>query len=238
MPISDRYMMATRARTARITGSPAAGHDISRDEPSLAIVYRETETDYIGEWAAGFGFVDVHFPKDTTRELTDAEKALYRGKVIEVGGMTRPILIPCCDLHNQSCEPPAELCCRSCTEAGHPEHPRGVQCVLATRPKLCCEFHANRPNGLPCDGACCHECDGLTGPGVPIELPAEFVLTDEEFAATSIRMPQAAPVPDLAIPFCPTCGDPVTSGCYPAQGICAVVDGDETATAPNPGGAL
>lgn len=135
MPNSDRYMMATRARTARITGSPAAGHDdISRDEPSLAIVYRETEIDYIGEWATGFGFINVHFPKDTTRELTDAEKALYRGKAIEVGGMVRPTVISCCDLHNQHCEPPSELCCRSCTEAEHPAHPHGVQCVLDTRP--------------------------------------------------------------------------------------------------------
>lgn len=25
---------------------------------------------------------------------------------------------------------------------------------------------------------------------------------------------------DLYIPSCPRCGDPVTSGCYPASGIC------------------
>ncbi|WBB94113.1 hypothetical protein [Verrucosispora sp. WMMC514] len=36
----------------------------------------------------------------------------------------------CCDLHNANCEPPADLCCRGCTEAAHPEHPRGVPCVL------------------------------------------------------------------------------------------------------------
>lgn len=124
---SDRYMMATRAETGR-------GTDISRDEPSLAIIYGEEGCCFVGEWATGLGFVNVHFPKDTTRELTDDEKALYRGKAIEVGGMVRPIVIPCCDLHNQNCEPPSELCCRSCTEAGHPEHPRGVQCVLDTRP--------------------------------------------------------------------------------------------------------
>lgn len=29
---------------------------------------------------------------------------------------------------------------------------------------------------------------------------------------------------DIHIPSCPTCGDPVTSGCYPAEGICAVAD--------------
>ncbi len=33
--------------------------------------------------------------------------------------------------------------------------------------------------------------------------------------------------PDLHVPLCPTCGDPVTSGCYPADGICAVVDDED-----------
>lgn len=28
------------------------------------------------------------------------------------------------------------------------------------RPAPCCEHHTNRPNGLPCDGACCHGCPG------------------------------------------------------------------------------
>lgn len=84
--MADRYIMATRACTAGNT-------DISRDEPNLAIVYSETNDCYIGEWAAGFGFVNVLFPKDTTRELTDAEKDHYRGKYIEVGGMLRPIRI-------------------------------------------------------------------------------------------------------------------------------------------------
>lgn len=28
--------------------------------------------------------------------------------------------------------------------------------------------------------------------------------------------------PDIRIPDCPTCGDPVTSGCYPADGICVI----------------
>jgi hypothetical protein len=36
----------------------------------------------------------------------------------------------CCDLHNAHCEPPGELCCHECTEAAHPDHPRGASCVL------------------------------------------------------------------------------------------------------------
>lgn len=120
--MSDRYMIATAAT------HPVG--DLSRPDGGLAIVYDETAHDYIGEWATGIGFINVHFPKETTRELTADEKAFYRTKRIEVAGMTRPIVIPCCDMHNQHCEPPGDLCCYSCTEAGHPEHPRGVQCVL------------------------------------------------------------------------------------------------------------
>jgi hypothetical protein len=38
-------------------------------------------------------------------------------------------LAQCCGYHNANCEPPAELCCMACTEANHPEHPRGVTCA-------------------------------------------------------------------------------------------------------------
>lgn len=34
----------------------------------------------------------------------------------------------CCDLHGRNCEPPAELCCRWCTEATHPDHYDGTNC--------------------------------------------------------------------------------------------------------------
>ncbi len=39
---------------------------------------------------------------------------------------------PCCESHNQHCEPPSELCCHQCTEARHPVHPAGVQCTWVT----------------------------------------------------------------------------------------------------------
>jgi hypothetical protein len=45
----------------------------------------------------------------------------------------------CCGFHNVHCEPPADLCCRACTEAGHPQHPPGVSCVLADRCPRCRE---------------------------------------------------------------------------------------------------
>lgn len=82
---TNRYMMATRA-------SHRLG-DVSRDEPSLAIVYDETDADYIGEWATGIGFINVRFPKDSTRELTEDEKRYYRGKYLELAGAIRPIHI-------------------------------------------------------------------------------------------------------------------------------------------------
>lgn len=42
-------------------------------------------------------------------------------------------------------------------------------------------------------------------------------------------------IPDIYVPFCPACGDPVTSGCYPAQGICAITDDDAAAPIEAPG---
>lgn len=50
--------------------------DISRDEPDYAHIYDENETDYIGYWLTGLGFIDVTFPKDGCREMT-SEEAKY-----------------------------------------------------------------------------------------------------------------------------------------------------------------
>ncbi|GIE35916.1 hypothetical protein Ait01nite_089610 [Actinoplanes italicus] len=40
---------------------------------------------------------------------------------------------PCCDMHNQHCEPPSELCCDQCTETAHTTfpipHADGSRCV-------------------------------------------------------------------------------------------------------------
>jgi len=72
-------MMATKA------DHEFAG-DISRDEPDLCCVGAETDHFYIGNWVEGLGFVDVVFPKETTRELTDAEKEHYNGKHIGIPG--------------------------------------------------------------------------------------------------------------------------------------------------------
>ena len=49
-------------------------------------------------------------------------------------------LSPCCDMHNEHCEPPSELCCAECAEWHHglhacagrlgTSHDDGSRCVL------------------------------------------------------------------------------------------------------------
>lgn len=81
-----RYMMATKA-THNLG-------DISRDEPELCYIFEDSETDYIGRWATGFGFVNVKFPKETTRELTEHEMEEYRHVHIGISGRDMGTAIP------------------------------------------------------------------------------------------------------------------------------------------------
>ena len=60
--------------------------DIGRDKPDLCIIHGEDEENYIGRWVAGFGFINVKFPKSTTRELTREEKKKWDGKKIVING--------------------------------------------------------------------------------------------------------------------------------------------------------
>jgi hypothetical protein len=73
----SRYMMATKA--IHKTG------DISSDDPDLCVVNSEDEEYYIGSWVTGFGFINVKFPKETTRELTEEEKDRYNGMLFQIG---------------------------------------------------------------------------------------------------------------------------------------------------------
>lgn len=45
--------------------------DISRNEPDYCVIQSEDETNYYGHWLEGFGFIDVRFPKSTTRIASD-----------------------------------------------------------------------------------------------------------------------------------------------------------------------
>lgn len=67
--MKHKYMMATKA--IHKLG------DISSDEPDLCEIFEEDEENYIGSWVTGFGFVNVKFPKSTTRDLTDEEIDIY-----------------------------------------------------------------------------------------------------------------------------------------------------------------
>lgn len=78
-------MMATRA-THQLG-------DLSRPDPHLALIHDETDAEYIGEWVAGIGYINVRFPKSSTRELTDDEKETYRGMRVVCGGINAPIVI-------------------------------------------------------------------------------------------------------------------------------------------------
>lgn len=60
--------------------------DISRGCCDLCLVFdcKETEDNYVGNWVEGLGFIDVKFPKNTTRELTQEEEDYYKDKVVVI----------------------------------------------------------------------------------------------------------------------------------------------------------
>jgi hypothetical protein len=69
--------------------------DISRDVPSLCYIREESGEDYIGEWVTGYGFIEVRFPKATTRKLTPAEYERFNGGRLAMsnGVVTDPRMI-------------------------------------------------------------------------------------------------------------------------------------------------
>jgi hypothetical protein len=73
-----RYRMAT-------TAIHQCG-DISREKPDLCLVHAEDEENYYGQWVRGFGFINVRFPKATTRKLTPEEVERENGRVVGVAG--------------------------------------------------------------------------------------------------------------------------------------------------------
>ena len=74
--IAPKYMMATKA--IHKLG------DISSDEPDLCFIREETGKHYIGNWVTGFGFINVKFPKETTRNLTKKEVEHYNKMSIRI----------------------------------------------------------------------------------------------------------------------------------------------------------
>ena len=72
----DKYMMATKAYHK-------VG-DISRNAEDICHVHEERDDGYVGAWVTGFGFVEVFFPKDTTRELTQEEVEKYEAMHFQI----------------------------------------------------------------------------------------------------------------------------------------------------------
>jgi len=72
------HMMATKAY--HLLG------DISSDEPDICFIYGEADEYWVGQWVTGFGFFDVLYPKETTRELTDQEIKEHDGKPMSLSG--------------------------------------------------------------------------------------------------------------------------------------------------------
>lgn len=72
-----KYMMATKA--IHKLG------DISRDEEDLCLIHSENKESYIGSWVTGYGFIEVKFPKETTRDLTQDEIEKYNSMHIQIG---------------------------------------------------------------------------------------------------------------------------------------------------------
>lgn len=75
-PSLPKYMIAT-------TAIHNLG-DISRKEGDLCLVFEEDGDYYIGNWVTGFGFINVKFPKISTRELTEDEIEKYNNIFIQV----------------------------------------------------------------------------------------------------------------------------------------------------------
>lgn len=67
-----------RANARRYRWGTEAHHklgDISREGGDFFYYSAKGNTDYYGRWLTGFGFINVRFPADTTRPLTEDELA-------------------------------------------------------------------------------------------------------------------------------------------------------------------
>lgn len=58
--------------------------DISRDEYDLFYATGETQNYWVGMWVEGFGYFNVLFPKETSRELTKDEIEKYNNTYVQI----------------------------------------------------------------------------------------------------------------------------------------------------------
>lgn len=51
--------------------------EVTRDEWDLAIVFKEDDENFYGNWVFGYGLIDVRFPKNKVEELNKKEITKY-----------------------------------------------------------------------------------------------------------------------------------------------------------------
>lgn len=67
--LRDKLYMGTTAWGGRLDNE----YDISRDEEDYFIAWEDGGENHVGNWVTGFGFINVRFPKATSRPVTDDE---------------------------------------------------------------------------------------------------------------------------------------------------------------------
>ena len=58
--------------------------ELSSNVPDYCYITEECGDYWIGHWTTGMGFVNVHFPKETTRPLTDEEAEWLASKTLVI----------------------------------------------------------------------------------------------------------------------------------------------------------
>lgn len=77
----NKYMVLLGGRPAKHKMG-----DIGRTEDDFIRVFSEDDTYYIGNFAEGFGFIDVKYKKEDCRNLTKEEVDDLNGKWIGING--------------------------------------------------------------------------------------------------------------------------------------------------------
>lgn len=61
--------------------------NISRDKWDLVFINKEDNKNFYGFWVYGFGFINVRFPKKSTRKLTKKEIKKYNNSIWGINGI-------------------------------------------------------------------------------------------------------------------------------------------------------
>ena len=78
LKMEDKHMMGTVALHQL--------GDISSDEPDICVIYGDDGDYWVGQWIYGYGFFNVRYPKETTRELTEEEYNKYNDRGLAING--------------------------------------------------------------------------------------------------------------------------------------------------------